>query len=304
MCIFTPSHHFIPVLSYFGLMKSFFFLFIALSIFPGCERAKHSSNESSSAPLEKLIISDKNSSLDAKSRFCLERTSSPFDIQKLLSKSENGLWFLTRSGFMQTGLDWWYSRFMRAAAYLAVYDPSLPKPTDQEAKQLIDHIRNRDGVITIPGFSNLIEFSAFYEKQILQKLKTWQHSDDLLKLGWISVLTGTSRVSSDELEQKMNELHERIKRGEVVYQKLQMPGLAVHSWLVISMEPTNDGYELMILDSNKYNPQSYTYSKGMRSFDYEDAYFHTNFVPYTEQTDEEIKLKKHLIKACEKSSTP
>ena len=82
---------------------------------------------------------------------------------------------------------------------------------------------------------------------------------------------------------------------EVVYQKLQMPGVTAHAWLVLGMTQTSNGYRLLVLDSNTYSPDTYYYEKGMTSFGYHGF---TNFVPYTGKTKEENKLKSIVAKDC------
>ena len=93
----------------------------------------------------------------------------------------------------------------------------------------------------------------------------------------------------------MHKLYEKLKTGKVVFQKLQMPGIVAHAWLVVDMQNTDDGYLLDIIDSNHGSIKTYRYEKGMTNFYY---FGFGNFVPYTEQKGEEKRLRKIASKFC------
>lgn len=238
---------------------------------------------------------------DAKTRFCQERLSSSDSVQMLISQKANQLSMVNEGGLFNAGVCWWHSRFTRSAAYLAIFDPSLPRPSQDEAKSIISHLRKRAGVITVPGFRNLMEFSAYYQNEIQDKLEDWQKTDGVLKVSWIQGLKGDHDVNPEKLERKMNALYERVSQGEVVYQVLQMPGITAHSWLVVGMTQKNSGYEIKVLDSNFGNIETYIYIPGMTEFSY---YGGTKFVPYTGQEKEERKLREKLMKECNQTVSP
>lgn len=226
--------------------------------------------------------------------FCDGRLSSPEAVQNIINQSQNQLSFTNQGGIFGGGVCWWHSRFTRAAAYLAVFDPSLPRPTEEEAQDIINTLRDRKRVVVIPGYQNLYEFSRVHREKIQDKLNDWQRSDGVLKASWIQGLQGSSETEASKLQTLMDELFERVSAGEVVYQKLQMPGVVAHAWLVTGMEQTRDGYRLTVVDSN-VGRANYTYRQGMTSFNYHGWY---QFVPYTHQTKEEEKLREKLADYC------
>lgn len=232
----------------------------------------------------------------AKAKFCQDRLSSPNGVQKIVGQRENQIWFTNQGGIFGSGVCWWHSRFTRAAAYLAQFDPSLPKPSEQEAKRIIHRLRGRKGITVIPGYKNLYEFSLAYGDEILGKLQAWQRTDGLLKAAWVKGMTRQVDIPAEKLAEMMDQLYERVSRGEVVYQMLQMPGIMAHSWLVIGMQKTADGYNLETTDSNFNGTYVYRYSRNMKEFNYENI---LTFVPYTSQVDEEEKMKEHLLKECQ-----
>ena len=254
------------------------------------------------AALSLTLFSQAEAAQTAKEKFCQQRLSSTNAIQKIVSSSENHLAFTNQGGLFGGGVCWWHSRFTRAAAYLAIFDPTLPPPSVKEAKDIITTIRKRSGVVTIPGFRNLDEFSRSFASEIQGKLVDWQRSDGLLKAAWVKGLSGNSGIDETELSQRMDDLFSRIQNGEVVFQKLQMPGPTAHAWLVVGMKPTTQGYKITVVDSNDYYGMTseYNYSRTDRSIDYDLTTKTTHFVPYTEEVPEEIKLREKLEEECSK----
>lgn len=250
-----------------------------------------------------LALADAEPLSFAKTKFCEERLTDKNAIQKMLYNSQNSLSFYNQGGLFGGGTCWWHSRFTRAAAYLAVFDPSLPRPTDEEAKKIINHIRKRKGVIVVPGFRNLYEFSYAYGQEILNKLEDWQRSDALMKFNWLNGMFAEGDYAAEKFSRRMDDLYQRVQNGEVVYQMLQMPGIAAHSWLVVGMQPTSDGYVIEAIDSNM--PQEITrvtYRRGMESLILPYAYYATyKIMPHTGNTKEERKLRAKMEKACAKA---
>jgi hypothetical protein len=190
---------------------------------------------------------------------------------------------------------WWHSRFTRNAAYIVRFRPDLVAPTAAEAKKIIKDIRNAKKIVEVPGFANLYDFSRSHDELILRELEAWQRKDGFVNQQWVAGLSGSSNIKPEALERRMDELFARVQMGEVVYQKLQMPGITAHAWLVLGMTQTSNGYRLLVLDSNTYSPDTYYYEKGMTSFGYHGF---TNFVPYTGKTKEENKMKSIVAKDC------
>lgn len=237
----------------------------------------------------------------ARSRYCQEKLASKYSIQNILKDPKNQLHFINQGGVFEGGVCWWHSRFVRAAAYLAIFDPAQPKPNREEAKEIISTIRKRKDVVVIPGYRNLFEFSLAWGDEILDKLEDWQKSDGLTKFSWFKGLTKENDVAPEKLENIMDELFERISNGEVVYQMLQMPGIVAHAWLAVGMQKTPFGYTIDAVDSNAPGQVlKFSYVKGSTNLTYAIDYRNTGytFVPYTGQTKEERKLRKKLYQEC------
>lgn len=232
----------------------------------------------------------------ARAQFCDQRLSDTKSVQQLLKNHDNQMAFTNQGGIGGGGVCWWHSRYTRNAAYLVQFRPDLPRLRDEKAiKKLVGEIRKGKKIVVVPGFKNLREFSRVNYKEVLNKLEDWQETDGILHFQWLAGLSGNTKVKSDALEVKMNELYERIQKGEVVYQKLQMPGITAHAWLVVGMEKVSDGYLLEVLDSNSYRgPDVYKYTVGMESF----RYYGDDFVPYTGKSKEERRLRRILNREC------
>lgn len=234
---------------------------------------------------------------EAKQKFCEERLSSKDAVQRLVSRYQNQLSLMNQGGLFNGGVCWWHSRFTRAAAYLAVFDPTLPRPSEKDAKKIIEHIRKRKGMIVVPGFRNLWEFSLYYQNEILSKLEDWQRSDGLFKLSWVKGMLKEKDLDPVKLENKMDELYERVRNGEVVYQMLQIPGIMAHSWLVVGMNRTYSGYNVIAVDSNAPGDAIiFPYYRGDSRIAYGDTGM--TFVPYDGNVSEERKLRKAMEQAC------
>ncbi len=230
----------------------------------------------------------------AKENFCNKRAEAS-SIQEILLNPSSTLSFSNQGGLLGGGVCWWHSRFTRNAAYIVRFRPDLAAPTEAEAKKIIKDIRSAKKIVEVPGFANLYDFSRSHDELILRELEAWQRKDGFVNQQWVAGLSGSSNIKPEALEQRMDELFARVQMGEVVYQKLQMPGITAHAWLVLGMTKTSNGYRLLVLDSNSYSPDTYDYEKGMTSFEYHGF---TNFVPYTGKTKEENKMKSIVAKDC------
>jgi hypothetical protein len=247
------------------------------------------------------VYAEANSLTKARARYCQEKLSSKHSIQRILSNPMNHLSFQNQGGLLEGGVCWWHSRFTRAAAYLAIFDPAQPKPNQEEAKEIINTIRKRKDVVVIPGYRNLYEFSLEWGEEILDKLEDWQKSDSLTRFSWFNGMTKEKDLDPEKLEKKMDELFERISNGEAVYQMLQMPGIVAHAWIAIGMEKTASGYLVHAIDSNAPGQViQFPYFKGSSRLDYILIPGHT-LVPYTGHTKEERKLRKKLNQECGRS---
>lgn len=215
---------------------------------------------------------------------------------KKLSLSQNRLSFNNHGGLFNGGVCWWHSRLTRAAQYLAVFDPSAPKVTSDEAYELVRRLR--DGrPVTINGYSDLQDFSIDHHDVIQENLEAWQISNGGFGLGFLDGLSGSTSLAAEELKTLMDDTFSRLTTyGKPIYQVLQLPGITAHGWLVVDMQPTSAGYDFSVVDSNYSDIQKWTYTNGSTGFKY-GSY---PFVSYTTNRGlkEEALLTKRLNQAC------
>lgn len=230
-----------------------------------------------------------------KAEFCADRENAEY-YQKLLLNDENRLSFTNRGGLVNGGVCWWHSRFTRKAAYLAIFRPELPKPNKKEAYDIVLAIRMGRKVVEVPGYRNLKEFSRAHRDVIQQRLERWQIGDGFMRQQWTVGLWGGSTVSAEEMKERMDELYEEVvENNDVAYQVLQIKGVVAHAWLVVDMEKTATGYDLLVIDSNSYSSKVYRFREGMNHMNYP---YWGRFVPRTGKKNELRKMKKIVSKFC------
>jgi hypothetical protein len=228
--------------------------------------------------------------------FCQDRQDAKF-IKDLTLDSQNLMTFRNHGGIGNGGVCWWHSRFQRNALYLTIYKPQLNKPTLDEAKVIIKNIHSAKDVVIIPGFKNFSEFVDAYTDLVQTELENWQLTDGSIGFAWVKGLSGDSIVSAKKLKELMDATFEEVEvKKNIAYNKLQMPGILAHAWLVIRMEKTASGYNLEILDSNiAGRTEIYRYRDGDTTFNYHNVY---HFSPYLEQTNEMQKINMAILKQC------
>jgi hypothetical protein len=230
-----------------------------------------------------------------KAEFCADRENTEY-YQKFLLNKENRLSFTNHGGLANGGVCWWHSRFTRKAAYLAIYRPELPKPSKEEAYDIVLAIRMGNKVVEVPGYRNLYEFSRDFKDIIQQRLERWQVGDGFMRQQWTVGLWGASQVSADEMRERMDELYEEVvENNDVAYQVLQIKGVVAHAWLVVDMERTANGYNIQVIDSNYMTPTTYSYRHGMTNL---RSPYWGQFVPRTGKKSEMNKMKKIVSKFC------
>lgn len=229
-------------------------------------------------PLSTLASSTKAAT--SKAEYCAH-LGNPHAYQRQIEHYFNQLAFTNQEGLglLGKGVCWWHSMFTRNATYFAVYRPDLQRPSEKEADRIIDLIAAGRGVVIIPGFRNLHEFSYVFANEIASKLERSQLTEGTIGFGWVRGLAGRSTMRAEKLEEKMHELYDLVKnQGQIVYQKLQMPGITAHSWLVTNMQETRSGYILTVVDSNHSRALRVRYTFGSNAMDY---FGETHFAPYT-----------------------
>lgn len=240
----------------------------------------------------------------SKRALCSISNKNNFVQNKLLKDKNSHLAFINKPVISGRSICWWHSRFTRAAAYLAVFRPDLQQmPTTIEAKKIIAKIIKMDSIVEIPYFKNLSEFSAAYSYLIQKELAHWAVLD-VITFKHLEGIRGRSSIDSNTLKQMMDKLYYDVSiQGRTVFQLLKLPGLEIHSWLVVKMEPIHDGYKIYVIDSNFIETQQWIYHQGQHSFYYEfngPAPQRGSFVPYTFKrwVQEENEIRANLRAAC------
>lgn len=241
------------------------------------------------------LFSKTNGTLKWK-QHCVNVASTPDLFLRSISYAENRLSFTNHGGLFNGGVCWWHSQLIRAAQYLAVFDASAPKPTQDEAYQLVNRLRGGRPV-TIPGFHNLRDFSNAFYGIVQQNLEEWQVSNGGFGLSFLDGLTGSTTVPAAELKSLMDGAYAEIKKGQKpLFQVLQLPGITAHAWIIIGMKPTSSGYLFSVVDSNYLDIQTWVYNYGETNF----LYGRSPFVSYTTKRGlkEEALLSKRLNDVC------
>jgi hypothetical protein len=230
--------------------------------------------------------------------FCRDRANDNY-IKKLVTDSDNMMSFRNHGGLLNGGVCWWHSRFQRNALYLTIFKADLPKPTREEAQEIIKKIRWAKDVVIIPGFSNFKDFTMENESLVQRELEKWQKGDGFVRMSWVKGLEGASEVAPEILKNSMDEIYNEVEVNKnIAYNKLQIPGIDAHAWLVVGMEKVKTGYLIKVLDSNFNDEiQTYFYQEGDTSLNYHRAF---RFVPYLEKTNEMGQIKKTIDKFCGK----
>ena len=206
--------------------------------------------------------------------------------------------FENHGGLFNGGVCWWHSRFQRNALYLAKFRPELQKLSREDTFALIQRLRHFN-VVEFPGYSNLQEFSSDNEDLIQKELEKWQLDDATIGFGWIDGLEGASKYLAPELlKQSMDELFNLVViQKEIVFQKLQIPGITAHAWLVIDMISQGQDYQLKVIDSN-YPQEVKTVNYRMGDTHVEMPYNGWTFIPYVDQQGDFSSISATLQSYC------
>ena len=223
-------------------------------------------------------------------QFCSQRGQPRF-AQSHVADEVNRLSFVNAGGLFNGGVCWWHSRFTRNAAYVANFQPHEAKPSLAQARRIIHAIRLGTAIVDVPGYSDLQTFSIDFHNEIQAKLNEWQ----VVEGDWMRGLAGRTSEAPDRLASRMDELYQRVVvNQELVYQKLQLPGITSHAWLVIHMVRESNGYLLTVADSNSLTLNTRRYTRGSTQMMYGDK----GFVPYIEFQDELRSLEQVVRNHC------
>lgn len=226
-----------------------------------------------------------------------QTVQSPFGVNKVLANVNSRFSFRNQGGYFNQGTCWWHSSLTRAAGFLAVYYPNLPKPDAKSAVKIIDQLIAMNGVVSIPGFKNWQSFSMAYSKVIQDKLDSWQKKETL-NFGWLRGIKGSAKKNPRDMREQMDRAHfEMSLYGYPIYMMLQFSGPMAHAWLILDIQKTNSGYTLFVLDSNFSTIDKWEYRWNQPHFIYAGG---TTFIPYitSKESADLRKLKDVTDKFC------
>lgn len=209
---------------------------------------------------------------------------------------ESRMSFKNAGGLFNQGVCWWHSRLQRAAIYLAAFDPQKPMPHPEELRKILKTLKTRSDFVEIGGFANFFDFSSHYQNEIQDLLNQWQLEDGIIKQKWVKGIWGRSQVSPQNIWKKIIRLYHEVEvENKIAYQKLQMPGVVAHSWLVVNVEKQSTGFDIYAIDSNRPSQTLYY------PYRYGDRYLNIGgyrSVPYSEEKDEYRDYNRVFKKRC------
>ena len=219
----------------------------------------------------------------SRQEYCAQ-SENPDYFRSLFYSQQNLIPFTNVGGIMNLGVCWWHSMLTRNIQYLSVYRPELPKPSESEVLILLNQLVSNRGVVEIPGYRNFSELARSHSGIVQKVLEQWQIADGALGLGFLRGISGSDRVSPAELKKMMDETFQFVRgKKRVAYQMLQAKGLLAHAWLVVDMTKTGNGYNLDVVDSNRFGIRQVIYQEGMDQLsEYQSVpYTSRNFVDYS-----------------------
>ena len=215
-----------------------------------------------------------------------------------LEKSESRISFKNRGGLFKGGVCWWHSRLQRSSAYLADFKPDLPKPTQEQVKLIIRQLKAMSKIVIIPGFADFYSFTKAYESEVQNVLEIWQREDGFFNQQWVRGISGKYELPAPEMKIRMDTLHEQfLKSPHPIWIMAQIKGVESHSFLVLAMNPIENGYDLEVIDSNVPGQRKlFTYQVGQKFLKHpKDKY---SFVPYLGFQKDYQLIEASIEKQC------
>ena len=218
------------------------------------------------------------------------------DFFTMIKKQENRIGFVNQGGMMNKGTCWWHSRFQRAMTYLAVFNPNAAMPEASQIQVILKKLQRGREVVEIPGYKNVREFTLINYRQIQKLFNDWQKDDGIKKFSWLNGLKGRSQVSAYSMQKKMNELFEEVEvKKRITYIKLQVPGIAAHSWLVLDVEVISDGLRVTAVEPNWKDLRVVDYVRGWGTLVLKDF---KKGVPYVQRTKDFARYSAAAEQYC------
>ncbi len=130
-------------------------------------------------------------------------------------------------------------------------------------------------------------------------LEDWQKRDGFLNFEWIRGLSGKFSLPPGEMRKRMEEVYGFFKKSPApVWLMAQIKGVTSHSFLLLGMEQTEQGFDLSVIDSNHPSETILiSYVTGESSLK-NDQY---SFVPYTGFQNDFRLIFRALSQTCQNS---
>jgi hypothetical protein len=219
------------------------------------------------------------------------------EFTQLLEAPESRIAFRNDGGLIDGGVCWWHSRLQRSSVYLAQYAPEKSKPTQNEARLLVQDLIHFRRVVEIPGYANFSSFSQDYENVIQKELEQWQLRDGFIYQQWARGVYGRAQMPAKTLKKRMNKVYEKFSRSKPgMWAMIQMKGITSHALLFIGMTKNAQGYHIRAIDSNRPElTREFDYRYGDRSL-----YLNGNaFVPYVGFQLDQVRINSALARHCQ-----
>lgn len=208
--------------------------------------------------------------------------------------------FQNQGGLLGGGVCWWHSRFQRAGAFLAVFAPEKPKPTKFQAYQIVQSLRSMNKIVEIPGYENFYQFTRANHKYIQSLFENWQIQDGLYNQEWIRGLSGDWELPADKMKVRMDTLFRQFNKSiQPMWIMAQMKGVTSHSFIVLGMTKTENGYSMRLIDSkDPSRTKTYEYKVGQRFI--RGNFETSSFVPYLGFQKDFLLITKAIERKCGK----
>ncbi len=219
-------------------------------------------------------------------------------LNSYLLETSSRISFRNQGGLMNGGVCWWHSRLQRSSAFLAEFQPEADKPSDAKVKAILRSLKLMNSTVVIPGYVDFYSFTRANFKLVQAFLESWQREDGFLNQEWIRGISGQYELPADEMKVRMDTLYSQFTKSlQPVWIMAQIKGITSHSFLLLEMNPIENGYELKLIDSNApIQTKTTIYREGQRFLkNLSDSY---SFVPYLGFQKDLVAIKKTIEKAC------
>lgn len=215
-----------------------------------------------------------------------------------LQLTESRISFKNQGGLFNGGVCWWHSRLQRSSAYLAEFRPELAPPTLQQAQIIIRQLKAMNTTVVIPGFADFASFTKAHQVEVQNVLEIWQREDGFFNQQWVRGISGQYELPAVDMKVRMDTLHEQfLKSPHPIWIMAQIKGVESHAFLVLSMDPIENGYELEVIDSNVPTQRKvFTYQVGQRYLKHPKDNF--SFVPYLGFQKDYQLIEASIEKKC------